>query len=721
MKLGDRFTKLYHKLFGDDVLQSALAGTIKTLKTGRGLAGLAPVPGLPEVLDVLIEILEKVQDTRSNEDAMKGLCEQVDGVYAAIRAAADTVHREVDQIPAECPDQTGAKTQLRTSLSTGLVTPMEQLQKSLDQVHAEAVALAGKPWYVRFFHSKANTDAINGMKEKINQACQTFQFQGTITIEALSRTTLRELMKEVHARILKDLRPLDGASYRSGANAGKAHYLQATRENVFRELDGWVEASGKTGADNRVFVLVGAAGMGKSTIAFEFCRRLDESERLGASFFFTRGLQGPNSALSFFNTIAFQLATLQPDAFHDAIISAAREHLKRGGGAQQQQLEYACHDLLRGPLKTLSESGSPSPIFVVVDALDECTAEETDGVASLLTLLLSCTETPSSPLRILLTSRPEPEAIRNILDTHSHVLRRTFHDIGDGQWPGTEAIRRDIEAVIRDKLSKHPATLTWSTADPTIIERLVRESEGVFVYASTAVDFLCQGHLSIQSLNERLNLLMSPDSHTTLPHLDNLYLTVLETAFPAHTMYDKLLVRIRLVLKALAVGGSVRGVWALAIIIGITWDEFMSVVDPLQAVIEVQDRDNAQTGPDLWITHTTFRDFLLDPAKMKSLSRPEFHVDAAQAHKTVALGCMQAVLYLMEKYLPELLGNSSELHKLQSKDLQNRIETRLEKNVDEARRYSSLLYYVCNYLGKHQELSTSVRMSVEETETYSHL
>ena len=47
--------------------------------------------------------------------------------------------------------------------------------RSLDQVHAEAVALAGKPWYVRFFHSKANTDAINGMKEKINQACQTFQ------------------------------------------------------------------------------------------------------------------------------------------------------------------------------------------------------------------------------------------------------------------------------------------------------------------------------------------------------------------------------------------------------------------------------------------------------------------------------------------------------------------------------------------------------------------
>ena len=61
MKLSDRFMKLYRKLTGDEALQSALAGTIKTLETGRGLAELAPVPGLPVALDVLIAILEKVQ------------------------------------------------------------------------------------------------------------------------------------------------------------------------------------------------------------------------------------------------------------------------------------------------------------------------------------------------------------------------------------------------------------------------------------------------------------------------------------------------------------------------------------------------------------------------------------------------------------------------------------------------------------------------------------
>ena len=65
MKLSDRFMKLYHKLFGDEALQLAPAGTIKTLETGRDLAELAPVPGLPVVLDVLITILERGQVSSS--------------------------------------------------------------------------------------------------------------------------------------------------------------------------------------------------------------------------------------------------------------------------------------------------------------------------------------------------------------------------------------------------------------------------------------------------------------------------------------------------------------------------------------------------------------------------------------------------------------------------------------------------------------------------------
>ncbi|KAI0704035.1 hypothetical protein C8Q76DRAFT_603465, partial [Earliella scabrosa] len=119
----------------------------------------------------------------------------------------------------------------------------------------------------------------------------------------------------------------------------------------------------------------GASGVGDSTIVSEFCRRLSDRKRLGASFFFTRRIPEHASTRFFFNTIAFQLANMQPDALHNIIVSAAWNYLKHGGGAQQQQMGYACEDLVRGPFRELAKLDSHPPIFLVIDGLDQCTGE----------------------------------------------------------------------------------------------------------------------------------------------------------------------------------------------------------------------------------------------------------------------------------------------------------------------------------------------------------
>ena len=69
-----------------------------------------------------------VQNTQSNGDAVKGLCEQIEGVYAAIRGAADAVGTEIDQIPDDCPNRVGAERKLRTGLNQSLTTPTDDLQ-----------------------------------------------------------------------------------------------------------------------------------------------------------------------------------------------------------------------------------------------------------------------------------------------------------------------------------------------------------------------------------------------------------------------------------------------------------------------------------------------------------------------------------------------------------------------------------------------------------------
>ncbi|KAI0702220.1 hypothetical protein C8Q76DRAFT_802509 [Earliella scabrosa] len=712
------------RLFRSDAGYVTLANTIGALENGRGLVGLAGVPGLTEALDVLIGTLKKVEATKANKEAVKGLCEDATNLCNDIEGVAKTVRHRVEGIPRDSPDRGIVENALSSAKNLDLNIRIDGLKKQLDVVLLEARTLADKPRFTRFLRTKQDADAITRMREKINNARQNFQLQGGIAIEVVARQSLRAITKEADERVLEKLSPLGSASYRSGDNAGKAQYLEATRKNVFSELNAWVEQGSRVDAEDRVFVLVGYAGMGKSTIASELCRQLDNSKRLGASFFFTRGPQGPNSALSFFNTIAFQLATLlDSDALHNAIVSAAREHLKRGGGSQQQQMEYACKDLVRGPLGQLSESKTNPhfPIFVVVDALDECTAEDIDAVPTLLKLLLSCTESPSSPLRILLTSRPEPDAVRHILDAHPSILRRTFRDIGD-----QDTVDRDIEAVIRDKLSRQPISLAWSTANPACIEQLVNRSEGVFVYASTAVEFLRQGDLSDHALNERLALLLSPDRHIHLPHLENLYLTVLETAFPVSAMYKQLVDRISLVLGVISVCNTGvdqgREPRSLATLIGIPHEEFMSILRPLGAVIEIVQQDyNPDWEPEFRFMHTTFRDFLLDPEKTKALPRPEFHVDAAQAHATLALRCMRLGLYYAEKYMPELLEESSEileLRKLVYGDLLDRLREKLRgKKVDEPKHsVRALALYVYNYCAYHRGLSTSVQ-SAEMIET----
>ena len=120
--------------------------------------------------------------------------------------------------------------------------------------------------------------------------------------------------------------------------------------------------------------------------------------------------------------------------------------------------------------------------------------------------------------------------------------------------------------------------------------------------------------------------------------------------------------------------------------------------------------------------HTTFRDFLLNPEKTKALPRPEFHVDAAQAHATLALGCMRRGLYYVEKYMPELLEESSEMLELCKRQYRDLLRLRLReklwgKKVDESKHsVIPLCMYVDKYCAYHRELSTSVQ-SAEMIET----
>ena len=312
----------------------------------------------------------------------------------------------------------------------------------------------------------------------------------------------------------------EGAHYLSAANTMKARFQQGTREQVFEALAEWEEGQTAQARLQPVCVFVGEAGTGKSTIASEFAKRLEARDppALGASFFFTRGVEDLNSPTKFFSTIASQLARSQ-SALRIPVVNAAREHFNT---STLQQLENEFQDLILKPISTLPPSHPP--FFVVIDALDECTEDGPELVPLLLRLLLSCAIREGSPMRVFLTSRPEPHYIHHVFtapDLKPHIWRIHIQRFRD-------SVNADIERLICAKFSERDTSQLWSETHPEIVNGLVKKSAGLFIYARTAVDFvLGDPGDSVFQLQERYTDLIEGDGAVGLNPLYTLYRTVL--------------------------------------------------------------------------------------------------------------------------------------------------------------------------------------------------
>ncbi len=444
-------------------------------------------------------------------------------------------------------------------------------------------------------------------------------------------------------QILNSIPRAESAHYRSATNVMKAGFKEGTRERVFAVLGQWELEQTSRLPSKPICVFAGEAGTGKSTIASEFSKRLQEHGHLGASFFFTRGVEDVNSPRKFFSTVAWQLARSHL-ALRDQIIDAAREHLKV---APLQRLEHECKDLLEEPLNTLSPSHPP--IFVVVDALDECTEEGPHLVPTLLRLLLSCAVRPGSPLRVFLTSRPEPHYIFKAFtdpNLKSHIDILSIQDFRD-------AVDHDIEHLIRTTIEKDDTSKQWSRSDPSIIPSLVAKSEGLFIFSRTAVDFILGDLSDLAYLQERYAVLMSVEKAFGLTRLDMLYRTVLESVIPQNERYPQIMERLSRVLGFLvAVHDSPYSVpRMLEKLTGISTVESLSILNKLRSVVFFQ-RDNVDS--QFRIIHATFREFLVDSKR----SGETFYVNAEYVHRRLADDCARNLRFLRDTYWKGTTGTA---------------------------------------------------------------
>lgn len=282
-----------------------------------------------------------------------------------------------------------------------------------------------------------------------------------------------------------------------------------------------------------IFWLRGIAGTGKSTIARTVADEWGNIERLGASFFFSKGGVDLGNATKFFTTIAFQLSQVSPDIKH-YICEAVKKH----PDIAQQALRDQWKRLVFGPLAMLKADSTPSPLVLVVDALDEC--DEDQDVKQVLQLLAEAKTLKTVRLRIFLTSRPETP------------IRLSFHNMSGNLH--RDLVLNDVPRAIADNdiriFFEHKSGANRSAWDDLpvdwpgkeTIDLLVLRAHGLFIYAATVCQFI-EENGEQWSPNDLLHLIL-PHGRTTDSSLWKSGNTVITHELPTKeldTMYTQIL------------------------------------------------------------------------------------------------------------------------------------------------------------------------------------
>ncbi|XP_015778917.1 PREDICTED: uncharacterized protein LOC107356807 isoform X2 [Acropora digitifera] len=279
--------------------------------------------------------------------------------------------------------------------------------------------------------------------------------------QAVTEIRQSQLYTDQEDEILKKLAKVDT---QRDVTDYAARYLQGTRESFFAKVETWLDDASSL---NRVMVISGNAGMGKSVLAAETCRRMQETGRLSGSHFCHHDKLRHRNPKVMLQSLAVHLSCNLPE-YKKALV----EQLCRNLGAEINDLEVGdlFELLFEEPLSRLTEPGFIS--LVVLDALDE---SEFQGRNDLVDVVAKHFKKLPHWLRFLVTTRPEINICNSLKDLKPLLLEAN-----------DEENLRDIGLYFERNLGGLFETKNCEM----VIKDLVEKSEGVFLCAQFLVDFI---------------------------------------------------------------------------------------------------------------------------------------------------------------------------------------------------------------------------------------
>ena len=241
-------------------------------------------------------------------------------------------------------------------------------------------------------------------------------------------------------------------------------YQEGTRLHIFEKIQLWLD---DRTSENRVMVISGDAGMGKSVISAVVCQRMQHAGRLSGSHFCQHNKARHRNPKIMLQSLAYQLSELLPQYKRELV-----KALSRNLGEDVNNLEVGELFELLFEERLINVDDPGRSLLMVIDGLDE---SEYKGRSELLDVIANHFSTLPSWIRFCVTTRPELN-IADRLQKFNPVLleqddEENVHDI-------RVFLERQLRSVIR------------SGFEEVVIDALVREAAGHFLYAYLMVDFI---------------------------------------------------------------------------------------------------------------------------------------------------------------------------------------------------------------------------------------
>ncbi|KAK1221896.1 hypothetical protein PQX77_015276 [Marasmius sp. AFHP31] len=400
------------------------------------------------------------------------------------------------------------------------------------------------------------------------------------------------------------------ALHDSEARYPQPNVLPGTRKRILRKLTNWIEDA--SADKSRVHWVYGAAGVGKSAIAQALSEKFTGTERLAATFFFSRNDASRDKLTPFIPTIAHQLVTSQ--TLGPLLAPLVDNAIRSTAGIWEKKWEAQFKAVIRETCAQVdSEKWARLPRLVIIDGVDEC-VDVTSQKRLLETIQAS---TRSLPLDFLIFSRPEPH-IKCIFRDGSFIPAPRTMSLADF------AVRYDIEKYLRKEFDRlreeHKGTLPASWPGDNVVMVLTDRSTGQFIYVTTVIKFLSAGKGPVTP-QQRLEVVLRAEpvsnSASPYPDLDQLYSQILHFCRNDSRKLQRVL---RLIVSPVGLGlpgtftlrRSPRMVPTSAIVIeqllGLGQGEVTALLSGLHSILRIPE-DRAER---VSVLHASFTDFLLD-------------------------------------------------------------------------------------------------------------